>query len=52
MASFVARVAFWRQIYEIFPPIAIAVQVGFLLVLIQVHGPSTNIAFDLPSASF
>ena len=49
MASSVASTAVWRQIDEEFSPIALAVQVRFLLDLVQVHRPSTTSAFAIPS---
>ena len=48
MASSVASAAFWRQIYKKF----IVVQVGFLLIFVQVHRFSTKGAFDVPSPLF
>ena len=49
MASSVASTACWRQIDEKLSPIALAVQVGFLLILVQVYRPSTTSAFAITS---
>ena len=52
MASPVASAAFWQQIYDKFSLIAIAVEVVFLVIFVQVHRPSPSSAFDLPSPLF
>ena len=52
MTSSVASAAFWQEIYSKFSPVAIAVKVMFLVIFVQVHQPSTNSAFDLPSPLF